>query len=339
MDLERVFQLAERHSLSACVGMALESAGWREARSSRAVASALRRAALFEEAWTQVRRQLEASGIWYLPLKGLVLKDFYPKYGMREMSDHDVLHDPSRAPEVRTVMESLGFSFGQDAGQKIRDHYFKPPVCNFEMHWALFGAGRETLAEYYRDVKSRLLPNEGSRYGFRFRDEDFYIFIIAHEYKHYSGGGTGLRSLLDTYVFLRRKGETLDWPYIAGELEKLGLADFEARNRSLSRRLFDGDPLSEPEQEMLDYILSSGTYGTFSHRVENRVKNKGKLLYLLDRFLVPVSRKNERYEAFAGAYPFFYAHKLLLPFLPFYRAFRAVKTGKLQAEVKAVRNA
>ena len=28
--------------------------------------------------------------------------------------------------------------------------------------------------------------------------------MIVHEYKHYSGGGTGLRSLLDTYVYLRK---------------------------------------------------------------------------------------------------------------------------------------
>lgn len=46
------------------------------------------------------------------------------------------------------------------------------------------------------------------------------IYMIAHEYKHFSKGGTGLRSLLDTYVFLRHCDETLDKEYVESELKK-----------------------------------------------------------------------------------------------------------------------
>ena len=33
--------------------------------------------------------------------------------------------------------------------------------------------------------------SEGSRYGYHFSDEDFYLYMLAHEYKHFSGSGTG----------------------------------------------------------------------------------------------------------------------------------------------------
>lgn len=88
----------------------------------------------------------------------------------------------------------------------------------------LFGSiSNERICSYYRDVKNRLKTACGKQYELRFSDEDFYVYMIAHEYKHYSGGGTGLRSLLDTYVYCLKKGKTLDWDYISGEIEKLGI--------------------------------------------------------------------------------------------------------------------
>lgn len=58
---------------------------------------------------------------------------------------------------------------------------------------------------------------------------------------------------------------------------------------------------------MLEYILSSGAYGTYAHSVENMIKKHGggKLGYMLRRFRVPVSRKNREYGAYAAQYPLF----------------------------------
>jgi hypothetical protein len=41
--------------------------------------------------------------------------------------------------------------------------------------------------------------------GMRLSDEDFYVYLVAHEYKHFVACGTGLRSLLDAFVWLRAK--------------------------------------------------------------------------------------------------------------------------------------
>ena len=128
--------------------------------------------------------------------------------------------------------------------------------------------------------------------------------MIAHESKHYSAGGTGLRSVLDTYVFLSKV--SLDMEYVEAEAEKLGIRDFEKENRSLAMRLFGGGELTAADREMLEYILSSGTYGTAVHKVENKL---------------------------------FYQHKVLLPFLPFYRTIRAIRNGRLRSEASAIRKA
>jgi len=63
----------------------------------------------------------------------------------------------------------------------------------------------------------------------------------------------------------------------------------------------------------------------------------GKIRYMLNRFLVPVSKKNKRYQAMAAFFPFFYKHKILLPLLPFYRVLRGLKNGRMIRELKILK--
>lgn len=332
-DLERVYALASRHKLTAAVAMALESGGRGDSRSAQAIAAALRRRVLFDGAYAQVKAALEAAGIWFLPLKGSVLQGDYPKPGMREMADHDILFDEARAEDVKAIMEGLGFSM-RSYGAGCHDAYVRPPVLNFELHRALFGPGHEaSLRAYYGDIRPRLLGEGPEKH---LSPEDFYLYITAHEYKHYSGGGTGLRSLADTWVYLGK--HSLDMAYVAREAEKLGIADFEAANRGLAQRLFSGGKLTEEDRDMLDYILSSGTYGTIGHSVENQMRKHGwgRLRYALHRFSVPVGRKDPMYAAFAAAYPLFYRRRFLLPLLPFYRVLCSMRRGGFKAEARAI---
>lgn len=284
MDSELLYKAADRHLLTGITAMALESAGVKDQAFTQALGKAVRKVTVFDLERAAILAKLEEAGIWHMPLKGSVLKSLYPKTGMRQMADNDILCDPSKMADVRDIMESLGFSADSSWGRGIHDNYYKAPVCNFEMHRALFSAGYDTRVEgYYRDVKSRLILNEGSRYGYHFSDEDFYIYMLAHEYKHYANKGTGLRSLLDTYVYVLQKGSHLDWSYIGKEAQKLGIAEFERNNRDLAMHLFSGEPLTEQDKKMLDYVLSSGTYGTMKNYIRNQIAKRGRIGYLLSR--------------------------------------------------------
>ena len=336
MELTRLYAVAEYHRLTAAAAYALEAAGVHDPAFTQAKAKAIRKVALMDAEMAGIFARLEAAGIWYMPLKGTVLKAYYPRFGMREMADRDILFDASRADDVRAIMVGLGYE-AKHFGAGIHDSYYKKPVSNFEMHRALFGAGHApALCEYYGDVERRLL---GDGYAKRFTPEDFYVYMIAHEHKHYSGGGTGLRSVLDTYVYLSK--ERLDLDYVEAQCGKLGIGDFERVNRSLAMRLFEGGELTAAEREMLGYIAESGTYGTVLHSVQNRLERNGwsKLRYALERFSVPVSRKNRAYDAYAGCYPVFYKYKILLFLLPFYRILSALKAGRFQAEARAIKRA
>ena len=336
LDLPALYTVAERHMLTAAVAFALESAGVRDPAFMQAKAKAMRKVALMDADMEELFAEMDAAGIWHMPLKGAILQDYYPRIGMRQMSDHDILFDASRADDVRHIMEGLGFRV-EEYGTMHHDVYFKEPVSNFEMHRLLVGPGLyEKLYEYYRDVESRLL---GDGYAKHFSPEDFYIYMTAHEYKHYMDMGTGLRSLLDTYVYLKK--ETLDMAYVKAEAEKLGIADFEAENRSLAQRLFSGEALTAEEDETLQLILDSGAYGSRELAVQRRLSDfgYGKLRYALERFLEPLNKNSWNYRNLSYEFPFFYKYKVLLPLLPFYRVILRLASGRLKAELKALKKA
>ena len=333
--VEAIYQFASRHMMRAIVAAGFEQAGYGDQRSTKELGRVLRRSILFENAWNEITRKFEEAGIDYLPLKGVVLKQYYPRPELREMSDHDILIDPSRAGDVKDIMESLGY-VTKKFGMTHHDVYHKEPVLNFEMHREFFHVSHgAAIYDYYKDV-SRFLKGKGRKHTFS--ADDFYIYMVTHEYKHYANSGTGLRSLLDTYVYLNQV--SLNLAYVEQECIKLGIADFEQQNRALALRLFSGKDLSEEDVKMLQYVTSSGVYGSVDHRVSNQIKKLGggKTRYMFSRFSVPFSHKNPGYSAYAGMYPVFYKNKILLPLLPFYRTIRAIRSGRFSAELKAVQD-
>ena len=110
IDLDEVYAVAAHHMLKAAVALALDSAGIKDERSRDVISRSQRKTVLFANTWEKIKQKLEAANIWYMPLKGAILKDFYPKFGMREFSDYDILFDASREEEMKNIMEGLGFT-------------------------------------------------------------------------------------------------------------------------------------------------------------------------------------------------------------------------------------
>ena len=148
------------------------------------------------------------------------------------------------------------------------------------------------------------------------------MYVASHAYKHYSKGGTGLRTLLDFYVYLKAKPE-LDTSYIERECEALEIAEYEKLSRSLCKKVFGEEllispelleqQLSQEETEMLGRYFSSGVYGTKEQKIQSSLqkiqeenKSLPKLRYLWER-LFPGHKMYECYLPAAKK------HKWLLP--------------------------
>lgn len=336
LDLDALFQAASRQIMTSIVGMALESAGIMDPAFQQAEAGAIRKNVCMDVELGVLSARLAEAGIWYMPLKGALMKDYYPRVGMRQMTDYDILFDASRAQDVREIMLGMGYSV-KEYGSGHHDEYVKQPFYLFEMHRTLIvQPDNRAVYRYYRDVKERLLPDGEHPLRYRFSTEDFYIFLIAHEYKHFSGAGIGLRPGLDIYVYQRRFGGLMDHAYIAGELEKLSLTEFERQSRELAMALYGDGELTEEGRALLRRHLSAGSFGSEEARVEQAVGQMGggasaRLRYALRRIFVPG-------EIIRDVYPFFWRHKLLIPFLPLVRLIRGMilHGPRLWAEIAAL---
>ena len=193
---EYLYQASKKHMLTAIVDYALKSAGIRNEKFHQEWAKSVRKVTAMDIDKALLFEAMEKEKIWYMPLKGTVIKDMYPAIGLRQMSDFDILFDKNHAETVKSIFTELGFTC-EHFGKGNHDVYLKQPVSNFEMHSSLFGENhKKQIYEYYRDVKLRLIKDEDNEYGYHFSSEDLYIYLTAHGYKHYIQGGTGLRSLL-----------------------------------------------------------------------------------------------------------------------------------------------
>lgn len=217
----------------------------------------------------------EKNKIWYLPLKGVILKNYYPQDGMRQMADNDILFDRTYQREIYHWFTYRGYEAKYEVGN--HDCYYKEPIYNFEMHISLFGNTHNPIwVEYYKDIEKRLCRDNVKKYLYHFSREDFYIYIMCHAYKHYDASGTGLRTLLDFYMYLKKEESNLDWIYIKNETKKLEIEEFEEKSRILCKKLFGNEEnlqarLTEEEKRLLDRFVLSGTYGTREQRIRKQL--------------------------------------------------------------------
>ena len=342
MNLSAMHAVAEWHMVDSIAAMALISAGVEEPHFMRSRHVAVARNALFNNELKDLIDFLEREKIWYVLLKGTVIKRYYPEEAMRQVGDADIFFDESCRKKVYDYFVSHDFNV-ESYGKDKHDHYSKLPVYVFEMHVEpLEDLINHHFTEFNNDIKKRLKKNDDSLYGYHLSNEDMYIHMIGHEYNHYNKGGTGLRSLIDTYVFIKRFENVLDVKYIERETEKLGIQDFEKMNRILTMKVFGGEDINPEEYKMLMKIVEAGSYGTVDIKVNNiletynndkhRLIHNNKIRYIFGRIFIPM-RYVER------GYPFFYRHKYLMPLLILYRLGRAITSSRkdVGAEVKALR--
>ena len=275
----------------------------------------VRKHVLFDKEREELFKYFYLNQIIYLPLKGIVLKDYYFDPYTREFADNDIYF---RGDDKLVSKFFLDRDYKVESFRKSNhDVYMKKPCLNFEMHRALFGESVEKkFVDYFDKPKIKgLITNEVC--GGYLDANDFYVYFTAHSFKHFSHSGCGLRTLLDYYIYLKRNADnsSLDFKYINKELKKLDLLDFSNSISSLAIKVFDEQELNEEEKETLLFLASSGTYGTLEQSVSKGIKKKGKFRYFMSRIFPP-------YSFYKTYYPWAYYSFILIPVAWLVRFFR-----------------
>ena len=333
-DFRFLFSLSKAHKIGSLLYYALKfNDAFKDARIEKAFeslyASNLKKTILFETERSKVYEFLQANKIDFLPLKGIIMAGEYPEYGMREFADNDILFDKRYAKKVKTYFLGEGYKI-EVYGEGAHDTYQRDPSLNFEMHRTLFDAldTNKASRKYFENILKECAIKDG--YEHVLSDEEYYIYFIAHTYKHFAGGGCGIRTLVDTYLYL--KHHVLNRETVDQELTKLGLLDFERSFASLSFKTLEQKELGKEEGEMLLYIISSGAYGTLSNHVKNGLKNQSKAKYIIRRIFPPLS-------FYKNNHPIAYYSIIGIPFVWLRRLLRAVfvRRKNINKELEAIK--
>lgn len=213
--------------------------------------------------------KLEEMGVRHMPLKGYIVKNLYPSPDMRTMGDLDLLIDAERCDEVVKVFETDGFSF---CGEGDLHSNVERGNAYIEFHKTMVDEEHENLNKYFGDGFSRAKKTEGYNFRYELSAEDLYIFLIAHVAKHYRYSGTGIRSLLDLYVY-RKAYPELNLSYIHSELEKVSLGSFQKKIEKIADTWYSGHFNGEYDS-VSSYIIAGGVYGIENSDIENAFVNE-----------------------------------------------------------------
>jgi hypothetical protein len=253
--------------------------------------------------------EFEKNGIDNVFLKGYVLKKYYPAEVMRSMGDIDILFRQEQFAKMNECMISLGYKGSPLYNNQY--HYKKPSGITVEMHNSLQNDG----GDYFSNPWERFTKKSGTSHCYEMSNEDFYIYMILHSYRHFEKTGIGVRAAMDVYVYNKTFWNKLDFCRINSVLESCGAISFEINLKRLADCWFDGLEDSKGIQALSDFILSNGTFGSYSNLVATELKKGNnapcamvKLRYLFKKIFPPFSR-------LCAAYPILERHSTLLPFI------------------------
>ena len=260
---------------------------------------------------------LEKAQIAFLPLKGSVIRKFYPEAWMRTSCDIDILvHREDLEAAVSYLSDNLNYVEKERATHDVS--LFSQTGVHIELHFDLVEEGRANNAiDMLRDVWDHVSLRENSRYWYEMSDAFFYFYHVAHMAKHFESGGCGVRPFLDLWILDHI--ENMDPSARDLLLERGGLLQFAENARQLSQVWFGGKEPDALLHQLQEFILHGGVYGSADNRVAlQQTKKGGQFGYILSRIFIPFV-KLKRY------YPILEKHPWLMPFMQVRRWFMLLK--------------
>lgn len=276
----------------------------------------------------------EKEKIENIPLKGSVLRAYYPQPWLRTSCDIDIL---IRQSEIRKVVKLLTEKYGYEYVFHTQHDYSvnSPGGVHIELHFIVIFHDKAG-ADITKSVWESAVCETGYEFRKRMEDGLFLAYHIAHMAQHVlEGGGCGIKPFIDLQIIRHTMGISLEQAKEA--LEKCSLTVFAEKVIELSEKWFGKEGRGGELSEFEKLVLTGGVYGTLENQASvGTVKKKGKLRYIFKRLFVPYSR-------LCLLYPSLKKCPILFPFYQVRRWFRLFKKDGLKVsgaleELKTISN-
>lgn len=272
---------------------------------------------------------LECAKIPFLPLKGSIMRRYYPEPWMRTSCDIDILIHEQDAEKAKSILVSEhNYTYHGKGSHDLS--FFTPANVHIELHYDLVEDGvANKSSEVLKSVWDTAVLQEKSEYHYEMPDEMFYFYHIAHMAKHFEGGGCGIRPFID--LWLLDNLDTADCRRRNELLEQGDLLKFANSARKLSRVWFGGEEHDSVSEQIQEYIFTGGVYGNSQNRIAVQQQKKGgRIKYALSKIFIP-------YDVIKFHYPVLQKHRYLTPFMQVRRWCKLIFCGHLKRSVKELK--
>lgn len=262
IDFEAIFELAKKQDVENIVFLSIDQLEnnidsnlysiWQEAYYKRMKYSAFQDMALEEliEAFTK-------AGIDCMPLKGSVIKNYYPSPDLRSMGDIDFLVREQNRQVVRDIMHNIGYEDDiLDDGQV--DAFKKGKLTYIEIHYD-FSAENHVMHEIFTIDWDKLISTE-TEHLYQMTFEDLYFFNTGHYVKNMHNKGMGLRGVVDTFVLWNRLSDE-EKASLINRFEIIEINDFNSKLVKIANIWFNNAEDDGSLESIQEYLMARLTYG------------------------------------------------------------------------------
>ncbi len=315
--MSELYALAKKQDLAHVAASALDRAGLLDTgESSRKFKNeefkSIYRYEQMKYAYSKVCDALGGAGVDYVPLKGAVIRQHYPRESMRTSCDIDILVREEQLQSAIDALTQSGFSCGERNYHDIS--LYSSGNVHLELHFNI----KENIAALdavLEEVWEHTQPS-GGRCEYVFSPEFFMFHLYAHLYYHFVNGGCGIRPLMDIWIIEQKTHSS--YTDAKELLERAGIYKFAREMSHLADVCFSCSDVNEDDRALLSYIFDGGLYGTELNRLRaERAQEKSGGGYLLKRLFLP-------YREMCKLFPVLLKCPILLPFCYIARFFGAL---------------
>lgn len=276
--------------------------------------------------------KLQAAGVRYAVLKGLVCRELYKDPELRVSSDEDLFVPAKDKEACLAVLEAAGYRREKPED----DEAWRSPEGMLKIEVS-FGRLFPQEGEMFTALNAAFAPVMAERVMFdvqgvevkTFPATENMLYLLAHALKHFVHSGFGVRQLMDIAAFAQGHGQEIDWLRLFARLEEAHGAVFARGLFALCRDVFRLDTaacgldaagkLPEDATDLLEDILEAGVYG---QSTAGRLHSSAVTLHAAAKQKHPFLRTCfPRAEDMEKRYPYV-KHRVLLPVAWAQRALR-----------------
>ena len=329
--LSALYSLSKRHDLAHIVAYSLYKNGFGNeseiySKFSQENVGAVYRYIHMNYALKEIYNTFNEEHIPYIPLKGSVIRPYYPEESMRTSCDIDILIKEENLDAAIDALVQKGFKRGEKNYHDVS--LYSPNNIHLELHFNI-QEDITSLDIVLKDAWKYATLKHNSYYEFT---KEFFLFhMFAHMSYHFLGGGCGIRPLMDIWIIEHKMGIT--YTEAKDLLEKAGIYRFASEMSNLSEICFSDRHKDDFTDIFLSYVFDGGVYGTAKNKITiKKAKTNNTFIYALKRLFLP-------YRKMAFLFPILKKVPILLPFCWGIRFIKMLFGGKARTTMNEIKTA